>query len=38
MGGRKRLLVLPGDDAVYDPFAIRQNILVPTGIRKERGE
>lgn len=31
MGGRKRLLFLPDDGAVYDPFAIRQNIMAPDG-------
>lgn len=31
MGGRKRLLFLPDDGAVYDPFAIRQNIIAPDG-------
>jgi len=31
MGDRKRLLFLPDDCAVYDPFAIRQNIMVPDG-------
>lgn len=31
MGGRKRLLFLPDDAAVYDPFAIRQNIMAPDG-------
>ena len=32
MGGRKRLLFLPDDDATYDPFAIRQNIMAPDGV------
>ncbi|MBP8231577.1 MAG: hypothetical protein KAY22_04665 [Rhizorhabdus sp.] len=31
MGGRKRLLFLPDAAAVYDPFAIRQNIMAPDG-------
>lgn len=31
VGGRKRLLFLPDDGAVYDPFAIRQNIMAPDG-------
>ncbi len=31
MGGRKRLLFLPDDGAVYDPLAIRQNIMAPDG-------
>jgi hypothetical protein len=31
MGGRKRLLFLPDEGAVYDPFAIRQNIMAPDG-------
>lgn len=31
MGGRKRLLFLPDDGAVYDPFAIRQNVMAPDG-------
>lgn len=31
MGGRKRLLFLPDDSAVYDPYAIRQNVMAPDG-------
>lgn len=31
MGGRRRLLFLPDDGATYDPFAIRQNIMVRDG-------
>lgn len=31
MGGRKRLLFLPDDGAVYDPLATRQNIMAPDG-------
>jgi len=31
MGGRKRLLFLPDKSAVYDPFAIRQNVMAPDG-------
>lgn len=31
MGGRRRLLFLPDDGAVYDPFAIRQNVMAPDG-------
>lgn len=31
MGGRRRLLFLPDDGAVFDPFAIRQNIMAPDG-------
>lgn len=31
MGGRKRLLFLPDESAVYDPFAIRQNVMAPDG-------
>jgi hypothetical protein len=31
MGGRKRLLFLPDENAVYDPFALRQNIMAPDG-------
>lgn len=31
MGGRKRLLFLPDESAVYDPFAIRQNVMAPEG-------
>lgn len=31
VGGRKRLLFLPDEGAVYDPFAIRQSIVAPDG-------
>jgi hypothetical protein len=31
MGGRKRLLFLPDDSAIYDPFALRPNIMAPDG-------
>lgn len=31
MGGRKRLLFLPDESAVYDPFAILQNVMPPDG-------
>jgi len=31
MGGRKSLLFLSDDSAVYDPFALRPNIMAPDG-------
>jgi hypothetical protein len=31
MGGRKRLLFLPDESAIYDPFALRPNIMAPDG-------
>lgn len=31
MGGRKRLLFLPDETAVYDPFAVRANRMAPDG-------
>lgn len=31
MGGRKRLLFLSDESAVYDPFAVRPNIMAPDG-------
>lgn len=31
MGGRKRLLFLSDKSAIYDPFAIRLNIIAPDG-------
>ena len=31
LGGRKRLLFLPDQNAIYDPFALRPNILAPDG-------
>lgn len=31
IGGRKHLLFLPDEGAVYDPFAIRQNVMAPDG-------
>lgn len=31
LGGRKRLLFVPDESAVYDPLAIRQNVISPDG-------
>jgi len=31
MGGRKRLLFLLDECAVYDPFALRPNVMAPDG-------
>ena len=31
MGGRKRLLFLSDESVVYDPFAVRPNIMAPDG-------
>ena len=31
MGGRKRVLFLPDESAIYDPFALRPNIMAPDG-------
>jgi hypothetical protein len=31
MGGRKRLLFLSHESAIYDPFALRPNIMAPDG-------
>lgn len=31
MGGRKRLLFLSDESAIYDPFALRPNIMAPDG-------
>lgn len=31
MGGRKRLLFLSDDSAIYDPFSLRPNIMAPDG-------
>lgn len=31
MGGRKRLLFLSDESAIYDPFALRPNVMAPDG-------
>lgn len=31
LGGRRRLLFLPDESAIYDPYAVRPNILAPDG-------
>lgn len=38
LGGRRRLLFLPDDGAVYDPFQLRQNIMGPDGDSPEAKE